>query len=263
MDDEKRNAVLAEFEHLPILANVGSYSLRDMQPLLADPEVRDFIELEVFSSLEYVAVEMEFEADAPGAWKKIGHLTSANLQDQADEFRDAFISLMDGIVDGYQGPTFSRSFLASVYVDVYRSILENALRHFGNANSPFRIQALQVNNFQRNRKISSDFLDENWRRHFATFVTKHGTKRAIELLAQFIERPAPLFAWTQRSGNERHMAWLFLIDLLREVGRFAEALAWTCLECELYPENVTAQSLRDELKRELKIQTPEQFIPPV
>jgi len=46
------------------------------------------------------------------------------------------------------------------------------------------------------------------------------------------------------------------IDLLREWNRLSEALAWTCLECEINPNNVTALALKAQLKRQLKLVAP-------
>jgi transitional endoplasmic reticulum ATPase len=63
----------------------------------------------------------------------------------------------------------------------------------------------------------------------------------------------PLFRGDESILEERHIAWLLKIDLLREWGRFSEALAWICLECELYPDNVTARALKEQLKVELDL----------
>jgi len=44
--------------------------------------------------------------------------------------------------------------------------------------------------------------------------------------------------------EERRVALLLRIELLRKWGRKLEALAWLCLECELHPENKTAHILK-------------------
>ncbi len=49
------------------------------------------------------------------------------------------------------------------------------------------------------------------------------------------------------------LAWLCRIDLLREWSRLSEALAWTCLECEMNPNNVAAQALKEQLKAGLNL----------
>lgn len=75
--------------------------------------------------------------------------------------------------------------------------------------------------------------------------------QALRKLERIIETELPLF-WTQQEIlEERRLAWLYRINLLREAGRLSEALAWTCLECELFPSNVDAAGLRERLKRDL------------
>lgn len=76
------------------------------------------------------------------------------------------------------------------------------------------------------------------------------TTDALRLLNQVIESDLPLLDAELEIAWERRLAWLCRIDLLREVGRLTEALAWACLECELHPDNVAAQALKDELKRQ-------------
>ena len=73
--------------------------------------------------------------------------------------------------------------------------------------------------------------------------------QALRLLEHVIEDDLPLFDLDQEIEADRRVAWLCRIDLLREMGRFTEALAWACLECELRPDNVAAQAVKDELKR--------------
>jgi len=48
----------------------------------------------------------------------------------------------------------------------------------------------------------------------------------------------------------------YRIDLLRERGQIVEALAWTCLKYEMNPGNVTAQALKERVKRRLKLTQP-------
>ena len=81
--------------------------------------------------------------------------------------------------------------------------------------------------------------------------------QALRLLDIVIEDDLPLFRDADPSLNEeRRMAWLFKIDLLQEWGRISEALAWTCLECELNPQNVVAQAMKERLKRALGLEDP-------
>ena len=75
-------------------------------------------------------------------------------------------------------------------------------------------------------------------------------RRALDLLAEFIEDTLPLFQGEDWVTEERRLAWLYRIDLLRESGRLTEALAWACLEVETNPENIAAIALKERLKRE-------------
>jgi SpoVK/Ycf46/Vps4 family AAA+-type ATPase len=75
-------------------------------------------------------------------------------------------------------------------------------------------------------------------------------RSALELLDKVIEDPLPLFQGEAWVIEERRLAWLYRIDLLRERERLTEALAWACLEVELNPTNVAAVALKERLKRE-------------
>lgn len=78
--------------------------------------------------------------------------------------------------------------------------------------------------------------------------------KALKALDRVIEEDdMPLFRSNAEYQEDRRIAWLYRIDLLREWGRFSEALAWTCLECELNPENVAAQALKERIKRMLNL----------
>jgi len=75
-------------------------------------------------------------------------------------------------------------------------------------------------------------------------------RRALDMLDQTIEDALPLFQGEAWVVEERRLAWLYRIDLLREWGRLTEALAWACLEVEMNPDNVAAVALKERLKRE-------------
>jgi transitional endoplasmic reticulum ATPase len=95
------------------------------------------------------------------------------------------------------------------------------------------------------RKNASERLHER----IGVCMSRKQYRRALEMLDELIEDPLPLFrdqAWVL---EERHLAWLYRIDLLREWGRHTEALAWACLEVEINPANVAAVALRERLKR--------------
>jgi len=76
---------------------------------------------------------------------------------------------------------------------------------------------------------------------------------ALRLLEKQIETDSGLFHFDSTFQESRRLGWLLRIDLLREWNRISEALAWTCLECEINPNNVTAQALKEQLKRQLKL----------
>ena len=90
-----------------------------------------------------------------------------------------------------------------------------------------------------------------WSKKLAALLARHKYAQAFRLLDKVIEDDLPLFRDCPEVLEGRRMAWLCRIDLLRERGRLAEALAWTCLECEINPKNVTAQALKEQLKRRL------------
>jgi len=81
-------------------------------------------------------------------------------------------------------------------------------------------------------------------------AARHQYRKAFELLDRTIEDPMPLFRDEPWVIEERRLAWLYRIDLLRELLRVTEALAWACLEVEVNPDNVAAVALKQRLKRE-------------
>jgi len=92
-----------------------------------------------------------------------------------------------------------------------------------------------------------------WTQKLASLLARHRYADAFRLLDRVIEDDLPLFRDSPEVLEGKRMAWLCRIDLLRERGRLAEALAWTCLECEINPNNVTAQALKERLKRGLHL----------
>jgi transitional endoplasmic reticulum ATPase len=102
-------------------------------------------------------------------------------------------------------------------------------------------------------RLSSEHWDPQWRKKLSRLITYRKKAQALRLLNKLIDDSLPLFSSDERVIEERHLAWLFKIDLLREWGRKSEALAWICLECELYSSNVTAQALKEKLKGELDL----------
>ncbi len=81
-------------------------------------------------------------------------------------------------------------------------------------------------------------------------VSRGQFRKALDLLDRVIEDTVPLFAGEDWVIEERRLAWMYRITLLRELDRMTEALAWACLEVEMNPDNVAAQALKARLKRD-------------
>jgi transitional endoplasmic reticulum ATPase len=75
--------------------------------------------------------------------------------------------------------------------------------------------------------------------------------QVLKLLDKAIQFDGGIFADDDAFFESRRLVWLLRITLLRKWGRFSEALAWTCLECELNPGNVSAVALKEQLKKQL------------
>jgi SpoVK/Ycf46/Vps4 family AAA+-type ATPase len=96
--------------------------------------------------------------------------------------------------------------------------------------------------------------DYPWMKKVQRYIAYGQKGRALQVLERVIERDMPLFHQLPEVLENRRLAWLYRIDLLRDWGRYSEALAWTCLECELNPSNLAAQSLKEMLKEALHLQ---------
>jgi len=91
---------------------------------------------------------------------------------------------------------------------------------------------------------------EPWKRKLDECLAQRRFAAALQLLDSRInDTQLTLFEGESFLVRQRRIAWLYRIDLLRSLGRLHEALAWTCLECELHPDNVAAKALRERLKR--------------
>lgn len=101
---------------------------------------------------------------------------------------------------------------------------------------------------------SSQTEDLPWARKAQQYIARGQKARALRLLDHVIEYHMPLFGDDPTLQEDRRLAWLYRIDLLREWGRISEALAWTCLECEMNPKNVAALVLKESLKKSLNLQ---------
>ena len=96
--------------------------------------------------------------------------------------------------------------------------------------------------------------DYPWMKKVQRYIAYGQKGRALQVLERVIEHDMPLFHNLPEVMEDRRLAWLYRINVLRDCGRLSEALAWTCLECELNPNNLAAQSLKEMLKEALHLQ---------
>jgi transitional endoplasmic reticulum ATPase len=82
-------------------------------------------------------------------------------------------------------------------------------------------------------------------------LKKHSQSSILKTLEQMIQHDGGMFRDTELFKEFRKYAMHYRIDLLMQWKRFAEALAWLCLETELNPTNVEAQALKKQLKKRL------------
>lgn len=99
----------------------------------------------------------------------------------------------------------------------------------------------------------SNYLSPQWHDRLSRLISRGKKAAALALLEQTIERSLPLFRTDPTIFESRRTAWLIRTHLLLEWNRPAEALAWTCLECQLSKESRDAKALRDRLLRQLNL----------
>lgn len=73
----------------------------------------------------------------------------------------------------------------------------------------------------------------------------------LKKLEEFIQMDGGLYRDDLKFQEFRMLALQFRIQLLMEWNRYAEALAWLCLETELNPTNVEAIAMKEQLKKQL------------
>jgi len=73
----------------------------------------------------------------------------------------------------------------------------------------------------------------------------------LKKLEKFIQLDGGLYRNDLKFQEFRMLALQFRIQLLMEWNRYAEALAWLCLETELNPTNVEALAMKEQLKKQL------------
>ena len=92
-----------------------------------------------------------------------------------------------------------------------------------------------------------------WFRKIERLLALGQKSRVLQVLDKAVDSDMPLFWDDPAILEDRRLAWLYRIDLLRDWERYSEALAWTCLECELNPKNIAAQALKERLKKDLHL----------
>jgi SpoVK/Ycf46/Vps4 family AAA+-type ATPase len=99
----------------------------------------------------------------------------------------------------------------------------------------------------------SNHFSPKWHDKLSRLIARGKKAAALALLESSIERSLPLFRTDPAIFEARRTAWLIRTHLLLEWNRPAEALAWTCLECQLSKESRDAKALRDRLLRQLNL----------
>lgn len=96
------------------------------------------------------------------------------------------------------------------------------------------------------------FEAQRFRQKLDDLLARRRITDAIRYLDKF-SHDQQLFLFESRLAvnSRRRLALIYKVNLLRSAGRSREALAWACLECELYPDNVEAQAIKEQLKRQL------------
>lgn len=97
------------------------------------------------------------------------------------------------------------------------------------------------------------YLSAEWHDKLSRLISSARKTAALAFLEGTIERSLPLFIADRMIFESRRTAWLIRTHLLLEWNRPAEALAWTCLECQLSSESRDAKALRDRLLRQLNL----------
>jgi SpoVK/Ycf46/Vps4 family AAA+-type ATPase len=96
------------------------------------------------------------------------------------------------------------------------------------------------------------YLSPQWHDRLSRMISRGRKATALAFLENTIERSLPLFRTDRVIFESRRTAWLIRTHLLLEWNKPAEALAWTCLECQL-SESRDAKALRDRLLRQLNL----------
>jgi len=240
--DDSLNKFFNIYKELPIILNIGSYSVKDLSIF-----EKDVILVEVLTRLaahiEIIYNHLDGYMDDDYPWPRYisKELNDIEPDDSIKRFYEGTLTeYLETINQDYEYEDWGYDFLASLYYYVFPEELEIAKNIF------------QEN---KNMKLLNDSINPNWRNKLSKLISKGRKQDALKALDKFIEDVLPLFQATPQLMEERRIAWLLRIELLRKWGRKIEALAWICLECELHPDNKTAQILRDQLMYELNLLT--------
>jgi SpoVK/Ycf46/Vps4 family AAA+-type ATPase len=230
------------FEHLPIILIIGKYHIKDMSEISMSSEYSSIIdELEnTLKEIYRIYLDQGSNNEWPrriSEWIEYTNMQEVDVQTYVETFDDQ----INNIIGYFDLNDLSPSFIASLYFHVHPDELVFARNVINNAN-------------KMKERISDEFSSLEWRRIFSSLLLKKKRSGALRMLDKLIEEQLPLFENDPVMNAERRIAWLFKIDLLREMQRYSEALAWVCLECEVHPENITAQSLKTNLLRQLAFQ---------
>jgi transitional endoplasmic reticulum ATPase len=82
-------------------------------------------------------------------------------------------------------------------------------------------------------------------------LVKYKPSVILKKLDEFIEMDGGLYRNDMKFLEFRILALQFKVQLLIEWKRYAEALAWLCLETELNPINIEALAMKEQLKKKL------------
>lgn len=245
-DDIDSDNFIKAYYNLQVRFKVGKLNIRDLKEL-SDNEIFK----EILDDLE-VSLEYSFHP-AESVWESEGSIYErlASVRMESDLYEEEHsrsekykFGIFDIVDDNY--PSFecfyqSEDLFVSVYFYHYSDEYEIAEILFG--------KSLKM---KKNKIIEAD-INPHWREKLSKLISLGKKQEALKTLDKHIESVLPLFLTTPELQEERRIAWLLRIELLRKWDRKIEALAWVCLECELHPENKTAYILKEKLKYELNL----------
>jgi hypothetical protein len=94
---------------------------------------------------------------------------------------------------------------------------------------------------------------EKWLAEVRRLLNEGRVAKAMSILDTVAQQPQYDLFDPEGTEKSKRLAWLYKIELLKSRNKVREALAWTLLECEIHPDNVTAQAMRLDLMHFLGI----------